>query len=134
MAVNLMNAYHNIRDLFNAWNYNDLVAAMDANIVVKKVQHPDSISGIGNVSVYLNSQMLPLKPTFTNHTDIAFHPNHLDAQASATYGLVRGVGDYVDNTVKGDKAIKVFFVWSFTRSYSTEDWMLVNVFGTPIGG
>ena len=133
MAVDLAGAYQNIYNLFNTWNYTGLEAAMDPSITVKRVLHPDSVSGINNVKPYLNSHMLHDKPTLTSVSNILYYPLTLADQSNATYGHVSGDGSYCDSTVKGDTPFPVHFIWCFTRSDTTKDWLLVNAFGYRTG-
>jgi hypothetical protein len=133
MAVDLPGAFQNIHNLFNTWNYTGMGAVMDQNIIAKRLLHPDSVSGKNNVTPYLNSQMLPDRPTLTYLSNIVYYPLTPADQANATYGHVSGDGLYCDSTVKGDTPFPVHFTWCFTRSGTTQDWLLVNVFGYRTG-
>lgn len=129
MALDLPGAYQNILALFTTKNYAALTAptTMDANIIVKRVLHPDSIIGLNAVAQYLVTMMLPQNPTLTNISNILYY------QVDPTYGHASGDGIYYDNSVPGGQPFPVHFIWCFTRADATKDWLLVNVFGHRTG-
>jgi hypothetical protein len=130
MSVNLQQAFADVLDQFNRVHYNDLMKLMDPDIIVKRVLKPGSIVGIGNVETYLLRHMAPLSPSFENVAPTFYPPN----PAAATSAHVRGTGEYYDdNVTPGARvATPVHFVWTFTRSNTTEEWLLIHVFGCPI--
>jgi hypothetical protein len=130
MPVNLQAAFDDVRDRFNRVDYDGLMRVIDPDIVVKRVLKPGSIVGIGNVETYLLKHMAPLRPSFENLGGVTFYP-----AAHATAINAHGTGDYYDDNVnvsKGRTATRVLFIWTFTRSVDTEEWLLINVFGCPI--
>jgi hypothetical protein len=132
MPVDLQAAYQDVLDRFNGVDYVNLMRVMDPDIIVKRVLKPGSIVGIGNVETYLLRHMAPLSPSFENVAP-TFDPPNPAAQATAIYAHVRGTGDYYDdNVTPGARvATPVHFVWTFTRSNTTEEWLLIHVFGVP---
>ncbi len=132
MPVNLQAAFDDVRDRFNRVDYDGLMRVIDPDIVVKRVLKPGSIVGIGNVETYLLKHMAPLRPSFENLGGVTFYPA---AHATAINAHIHGTGDYYDDNVnvsKGRTATRVLFIWTFTRSVDTEEWLLINVFGCPI--
>ena len=64
MSTDLRQAFKTACDLFNDAKYNDLGPLVDIDIVMKKVDDPGSIVGIGNVITYLNLQQAQQQPQF----------------------------------------------------------------------
>jgi hypothetical protein len=126
MTTDLQTAYQNVLTQFNAGQYNLMEQSMHTDIVIKKVVHRETVIGIGNVVTYLNSQMAPVNPVATVAT-VNFHPRTPANQATATIGVVHGEGTYQDDHSGGQ--IPVRFCWTFVRDATTQDWLLLNVFG-----
>ena len=53
--------------LFNAGNYDEFGKFFDVDAVMKRVDDPGSISGIGNLMAYLNTHQKPQNPQFEGH-------------------------------------------------------------------
>jgi hypothetical protein len=117
----------------------NLRSVMADDIVLKKVLHPDSVSGgADTVKSYLAKDMFLGGAVFTAQPAPTAYPKYyFDAatEAASTYGNIRGIGSYVDET--GDAPIAVAWVWSFKRAAvaagaAANDWKFVHAFGCPI--
>jgi len=131
MPVALIDAYKDVLSLFNKPDYTALLRVMDPDIVVKRVLKPGSIVGIGDVESYLIRHMLPLRPKFDIVGVPTFHPQP-PADKAAMDARVSGTGDYYDDTIKTSPTpTRVLFIWTFTRTDTTQEWLLINAFGAP---
>ena len=107
---------------WNAAKYDELAKRFDVDIIMKKLDDPGSVSGIGNVLVYLNKNQAPKRPKFTPHTvetPIIWGHN--------TIGQISGTANYLDK--EGDsESVPVRFTFTFVRTDGDEDWLMINAF------
>jgi len=132
MAKDLKGAYAEIYGKFQAVhngkaaNYKDLVDAMDPNVIVKRVRVADVLFGAAAVEKYLDRSMYGRHCHFENVKKTYWTKNN------GLYGIVTGQGDYYDDDNEVNPT-PVTFTWCFSRPTTKDDWVLVNVFGAPIG-
>ena len=127
-----------INDFNNAPSGSDyvgLLKRMEYNVVLKRVLSPDSISGIGNVTGYLNFHMHGRAPQITNpNNSLPYNSTYLTQlpasanEATATNGQVSGTGIYVDDS--GKSSTKINFTIGFVRKDPNEEWSLIIAFAT----
>jgi hypothetical protein len=125
MSTDLRQAFKTACDLFNGAKYNDLGPLVDIDIVMKKVDDPGSIVGIGNVITYLNLQQAQQKPQFE------VDKIETVRGADGTMGQISGTAHYQDKKRVNVK-ILVRFTFTFTRDDLGDDWMLINAFAAPM--
>ena len=121
MSANLKETFYLAISHFNRTDYDELLPLMDGEIIMKKVDDPGSVVGIGNVINYLKGRQAQFKPELT---DINLDGNPW-AQ-NGTMAQVSGTAQYHDK--KGAPGLPVRFTFSFTRGSQDEDWMLINAF------
>jgi hypothetical protein len=125
MSTDLKQAFNEVCELFNGASYDDLRPLMDIDIILKKVDDPGSVAGIGNVITYLNGQQASRKPQFR---DVKIETVHGE---NGTNGQISGTAHYRDR--KDDTAeIAVRFTFTFSRNDRADNWMLVNAFAAPV--
>src|SRR5712692_10005853 len=93
---------------------------MDGDIIMKKVDDPGSVVGIGNVIKYLKGRQAQVGPQLT---DIVCDG---DPYETDTMAQVSGIGQMHDKS--GDTGIPVRFTFTFTRGRKDEDWLVINAF------
>ncbi|MFZ2059471.1 MAG: hypothetical protein WAU82_00525 [Candidatus Binatus sp.] len=124
MATDLKKAFEQVSTLFNQGKYDELGQFFDVDAIMKRVDDPGSISGIGNLIAYLNTHQKPQNPQFEN-IEISSQK-----EPDATQGIVSGKAEYRDT--KSDKnTIPVHFTFVFTREDAKSDWLLINAFAVP---
>src|SRR5262249_50789455 len=136
MPTDLMGAYNDVYGKFqavhqavqkgDAADYGVLVDTMHANVIVKRVRVPVSLIGKADVLRYLNEQMLGRNCHFEEVVTSAW------VNKAELYGTVSGQGKYYDDDNEVNPT-PVFFAWCYTRATVKDDWVLINVFGAPIG-
>jgi hypothetical protein len=126
MEKELKAAFINAYTLFNAGEYDQLVKVFHPDIVMKRVDDPDSICGVGNVVAYLNGQQKELKPQLK---PVKYEPDP-PSPRSATYGQVSGTAVYYDSE-KAKSGLDVRFIFTFTRKDEDSSWLLINTFAAP---
>lgn len=111
-------------DLWNAADYDALGKRFDVDIIMKKLDDPGSVCGIGNTLVYLNENQKSKHPHFDPvevETPIVW--------AGGTVGQVSGTATYRDRDTDPDsKKVPVRFTFTYTRASDDEDWLLINAF------
>jgi hypothetical protein len=122
-ATDLEKAFWKAVKLFNATQYDELGGMCDLDVIMKKVDDPGSITGIGNLIVYLNTQQKPQRPQFEKV--------QIDQKIEKPgNGIVIGKGEYLDKST--DKhTIPVHFEFVFNREDEDDDWSLINAFAVP---
>jgi hypothetical protein len=108
--------------LWNAADYNELGKRFDVDVVMKKLDDPGSMIGIGNTLVYLNENQKAKHPHFT--------PTAIEKifiWGSGTVGQVSGTANYQDKEAE-PKITAVRFTFTYTRSSEKEPWLLINAF------
>lgn len=124
MSKNLQQAFKEACDLFNDAKYNDLLPLLDIDIILKRVDDPGSVVGIGNVIAYLNGHQADQQPQFELvKTETVRGEDEINGQIS-------GTAHYQDNKHKNTK-ILVRFTFTFARNDVSSDWMLINAFAAP---
>lgn len=115
-------------------SYDRLKHIMDSNVILKKVLHPGSVTGIGNAIGYLDNHMKDTNPqllssdgtnTLWNNANPA---ENLTLFPTDTYGRATGTGFYSDS---GQKT-KIRFTLDFVRESLADVWSLGNSFSTRI--
>jgi hypothetical protein len=134
MSTDLKQAATDVINQFNAGNYGSLEGGMDSNVIIKKVLHPGSVIGIGNVSGYLDKHMKSRNPQLTNSDKSLWNGQltlipPVPQNATATYGRASGSGYYVDDN--GNSTTPINFTLDFVRNSTADDWSLSNAFATP---
>lgn len=124
MSKNLKQAFKEACDLFNDGRYNDLLPRMDIDIILKRVDDPGSVVGIGNVIAYLNGHQEDQQPQF----DLV--KTETVRGEDETNGQISGTAHYQDNKHE-DTKILVRFTFTFIRNDTDSDWMLINAFAAP---
>jgi hypothetical protein len=123
MSANLRETFEKVIEHFNAAEYDKLLTFMDADIIMKKVDDPGSVVGIGNVFNYLKGRQAALRPILDNR--------HYDGEPEVwrqdgTMAQVTGTGQMHD---KADSpGVEVRFTFTFTRTKKGEDWLVINAF------
>lgn len=125
MSTDLEKAFAHACGLFNNTQYDQLLPLLDPDIIMKRVDDPGSIVGVGNVIAYLRGRQAQLQPQFSNV--------HVEAirGANGTNGQISGTARYQDEK-KIPLTIPVRFTFTFARSSTDEDWLLINAFAAPI--
>jgi len=124
MATDLLTAFNEACELWNAANYDKLAERFDADIIMKKLDDAGSIVGIGNALVYLNANQLLKHPKLEQ-----IKAEKPLTWASDTIGQVSGTAQYKDKTKPADgKITPVRFTFTFTRANDTEEWLIANAF------
>jgi len=122
MATDLRREFDEEIALWNAANYNELGKRFDVDVIMKRLDDPGSVVGIGNVLVYLNENQAQKRPRF--------EPVNVETPitwASGTVGQISGTATYLDK--QGDsQTTPVRFTFTFARADNKEDWLLVNAF------
>jgi hypothetical protein len=121
MSAHLKEAFYLVINHFNRTEYDELLPLMDGDIIMKKVDDPGSVVGIGNVINYLKGRQAQLRPELT---DIVVDGNPWDQDG--TTAQVSGTGQMHDK--KGAPGVPVRFTFTFTRSGEDEDWLVINAF------
>lgn|ERR1039458_6637550 len=125
MSTDLRQAFKKACDLFNDAKYTELAPLMDIDIIMKRVDDPGSVVGIGNVITYLNGHQAELQPQFE------VVKAETVRGADGTMGQISGTAHYQDKKHVNVK-ILVRFTFTFTRDDVGEDWMLINAFAAPM--
>jgi hypothetical protein len=120
----LMQAFEQASKLYNAGDYDKLGALLDIDVMLKRVDDPGYVAGIGNVIAYLNTHQKLLKPQFQNFQNVT------STGGNGTQGIVRGSADHVDNQ-QDRKTIPIDFTFVFTRDNTNSDWLLIIAFAVP---
>src|SRR5713226_5362646 len=97
MSKDLETAAIQVINFFNQLDYVGLEGTMDSNVILKKVLHPGSVTGIGNVSGYLDNHMKLSRPKLLNPDGISLWskpPSSLKliSTSTDTYGRASGTG------------------------------------------
>ena len=122
MPTSLEDVFKHAWDEWNRGDYNKLGERFDVNIIMKKLDDPGSVVGIGNAFVYLNENQKPKKPQFT-----AGNVEKPITWANGTVAQISGTAKYLDK--QGDpKATPVRFTFTFTRASEKEEWLIINLF------
>ncbi len=108
--------------LWNAADYDKLAESFDEDIVIKKLDDPGSVSGIGNVLVYFNKNQKAKKPQF----------NIVEAEPAIIWGnstvaQISGTAEYQDK-IQEPKTVPVRFTFTFCRASQDENWEVINAF------
>src|SRR5258708_9173912 len=93
------------------------------DVIMKRVEHPGSVVGIGNVLAYLNTHQQSQKPQFVN-VNIQLQKEAM----AATHGIVSGNALFKNNQ---GASIPIHFTFVFARNNPDRDWLLVNLFAVP---
>ncbi len=109
-------------DLWNAAKYEELGKGFDVDIIMKKLDDPGSVVGIGNTLVYLNSNQRSKHPQFF---PVAIEKIFI--WGSGTIGQVSGTAKYQDKEAD-KKTTAVRFTFTYARASEDEDWLLINAF------
>lgn len=126
MATDLQKAFKEVSELFNDGKYDALAKVCDPDIIMKRVDDPGSIAGIGNFVAYLNTHQAHEKPRFLD----AQPEEPIVRDPEETNGQISGIGNYLDKA--NTKPIPVRFTFTFTRNNSKSDWLLINAFAAPL--
>jgi hypothetical protein len=118
-ATKLQQIFEDSYKLWNEGRYDDLAKRFDVDIIMKRLDDPGSVSGIGNVLVYLNKNQAPKRPQFKPDTVE-------DPIISDTVAQISGTARYLDKM--GANPIPVRFTFTFTRADEDEDWLMINAF------
>jgi hypothetical protein len=105
--------------LWNDVNYDDLGELFDVDIIMKKLDDPGSVVGIGNALTYLKKNQVVRRPQFNVTRQFSPYKSPLLVQVS-------GEGKYLDKT--GEAEIPVLFTFTFKREKEDKEWLLVNAF------
>jgi hypothetical protein len=125
--------------LFNALQYDTLEQMLESDVSIKKVLHPGSVTGIGEVSAYLDKHMKTRNPRL--NADNAGNPwNGPLALApadpsQATNATASGRGYYVDTDTSHPPITTVTpisFTLTFVRDNKNQDWSLAAATTTLI--
>ena len=127
-AVKLRHLLDEWLKLWNKGDYDKLAEVFDADIIIKKLDDPGSVSGIGNVLTYLNKNQKTKRPQFTIE-----HAEPVYVWDSGTLAQISGTGIYRDRTdehaKERDKSpLPVHFTFTFSRDGKDHDWLVVNAF------
>jgi hypothetical protein len=125
MATDLGTAFEEVSALFNAGRYDDLGKFFDQDAIMKRVDDPGSIAGIGNLMAYLNTHQKPQNPQFEGAKITS------KKEPSSTQGIVIGTANYRDKKTDKDTT-PVQFTFVFTRDDAQSDWLLINAFAVPM--
>jgi hypothetical protein len=124
MSTHLKEVFDLVITHFNESKYHELQPLMASDIIMKKVDDPGSVVGIGDVMAYLEGRQAQLKPQLTN---IVYDGDPWDQ--TGTMAQVSGTGQMHDK--KGAPAVPVRFTFTFTRDNEHEDWLVINAFAAP---
>lgn len=124
MSTDLQQTFYQAAELFNAGEYDKLCALFDIDAIMKRVDDPGSIVGIGNLLAYLNTHQKPLQPQLED-VKIVFQKGN-----DGTQGIVIGTARYRD-AKQDQRTIPVQFSFVFTRDDKDSDWLLINAFAVP---
>ncbi len=134
MPTQLYTAFNNAVGFFNNGNYNTLLQYLHDTIIMKRVDDPTSVIGVGNVIAYLNGLQAPLRPVFTPTTQTEWSPTA--NSDNAVHANMSGSGTYQDNSlaytdVLGNPhlpstAFPVQYVFTYRRKTTSDFWLLVN--------
>lgn len=122
MATDLQTAFDEACRLWNEQKYDELGKHFDVDIIMKKLDDPGSIVGIGNVLVYLNEDQAQKKPMLEK-----IKPEEKNEWADHTVAQISGTAHYRDKA-KDTTTTPVRFSFTFTRAKKEEDWLLINAF------
>ncbi len=123
MPTSLEDVFKHAWDEWNRGDYNKLGERFDVNIIMKKLDDPGSVVGIGNALVYLNENQKLKKPQFT--------PDKVDKPiiwANETVGQISGTARYLDKQGDPKGPTPVRFTFTFTRASDKEEWLIINLF------
>lgn len=124
MATDLQQAFKQAAALFNAGKYDELGALFHVDAIMKRVDDPGSIVGIGNLVAYLNTHQKSQQPQFE---DVRIVSQRGD---DGTQGIIIGTAKYRDKK-QDHGTIPVQFTFVFTRDDNDSDWLLINAFAVP---
>jgi hypothetical protein len=125
MSKDLRQTFAATCDLFNDGKYEELLPAMHIDIVMKRVDDPGSVIGIGNVSAYLKGHQAQQQPQLLEPKF-----EHITGQ-SGMNGVISGTAYYQDKKHVPTR-IRVRFSFTFTKEDPDDDWLLINTFAVPI--
>ena len=121
MSAHLREAFDLVINHFNKTEYDELLRLMDGDIIMKKVDDPGSVVGIGNVISYLKGRQAQFRPELT-HIVCEGEP----WEQTGTMAQVSGTGQMHDK--KGAPGVPVRFTFTFTRGSEDDDWLVINAF------
>jgi hypothetical protein len=121
MSAHLKEAFDLVINHFNKTEYDELLPFMDGDIIMKKVDDPGSVVGIGNVINYLKGRQAQFRPELT---EIVYDGDPW--KQSGRMAQVSGTGQMHDK--KGAPGVPVRFTFTFTRGGEDEDWQVINAF------
>lgn len=125
MSTDLRQAFDIACALFNEGKYDDLRPFMHIDIIMKLVDDPGSVVGIGNVITYLNGHQATKGPRIEGTEHAKLRGEH------GTLGQAIGTGRYRDK--KADHGtVQIQYAFTFTRDDDQSDWMLINAFAVPL--
>jgi len=124
MSTDLKETFFTACDLFNRRKYDDLRPLMHTDIIMKLVDDPGSVVGIGNVITYLNGHQATKEPKIEGTE----HPKLRGEKG--TLGQVIGTGRYRDK--KGADTFQIQYAFTFTRDNDKSEWMLINSFAVRL--
>lgn len=122
MKAELEQEFHRGCDLWNDAKYDELGKSFDVDIIMKKLDDPGSVVGIGNALVYLNENQKSKRPRFT--------PSAIEkvfVWGEGTVGQVSGTATYQDKA-SDKKTTAVRFTFTYNRTSQNENWLLINAF------
>lgn len=123
-SKDLKEAFHEALERFNGTEYLELRRLLDPDVILKRVDDPGSVVGIGNVMEYLLGRQKDLEPSLKLDEEdwkgVTYHPS----------GQVSGIGRYRDSKNDKDGTLVRFTFW-FTRKTDQEPWLLINAFAAP---
>jgi hypothetical protein len=124
MSTDLQQTFEQAAKLFNDGSYDQLGRLFHLDAIMKRVDDPGSIVGLGNLIAYLNTHQKSQNPQFE---DIKIQSQKGD---TGTQGIIIGTAKYRDK--KSDHGtIPVQFTFVFTRDATDTDWLLINAFAVP---
>src|ERR1700746_2719431 len=119
MSTDFEQTFEQAAKLFNDGSYDQLGRLFHLDAIMKRVDDPGSIVGLGNLIAYLNTHQKPLNPQFE---DVKVQSRKAE---NGTQGIVIGTAKYRDK--KSDHGtIPVQFTFVFSRDDTDSDWLLVN--------
>jgi hypothetical protein len=122
MREELKNEFDRGVQLWNAADYDELGKGFDVDIIMKKLDDPGSVVGIGNALVYLNANQKAKRPKLS---PVAIE--HIFIWGGGTVGQISGTASYQDKDTDS-RTTPVRFTFTYTRASEQEDWLLVNAF------
>jgi hypothetical protein len=129
MSTILHEAFKEACKLFNAGKYEELGKVSDPDVIMKRVDDPGSIAGIGNFVVYLKTHQGSEKPQIEIETINV--ENEIVRGAAQTNGQISGTAEYRDKATDKE-TIPIRFAFTFTRKDNKAQWLLINVFAAPL--